>query len=62
MAQKPTTQVTIYKPRITGTTGWVAVYKESKQVAKDWATYDPVNAYTTKAEADAKAATNPTRP
>ena len=61
MASKPTVQVTIYKPRIT-TTGWVAVYKDVKSVPKDWATYDPVNAYTTKPEADAKAATNPTRP
>ena len=61
MAQKPTAPVTIRKPRIT-TTGWVAVYKEVREVGKDWATFDPVDAFSTKPEADTKAAANPTRP
>jgi hypothetical protein len=63
MASKPTVPITIRKPRITGVQkAWAVTYKEVREVGKDWATFDPLDAYSTKPEADAKAATNPTRP
>jgi hypothetical protein len=61
MAKLTTTTITVYKPRIT-TSAYVAIYKEVKQVTVGFVTIDPVKAYTTLAEANAKAATNGTRP
>ena len=63
MAQKPTAPVTIRKPRISGTTkAWVVTYKEVREVSKDWATFDPLDAFSTKPEADVKASANQPRP
>jgi hypothetical protein len=53
-----TKTITINKPRII-TTGWLAIGKTVMQVDAKFATIQSINAYTTKAEALAKAALNP---
>lgn len=48
----------IFKPRIISGICWLAMGKTVKQVDDKFATTQAITAYTTKAEATAKAATN----